>query len=102
MTEPNMNAKIEATVLDRDFVKPNDVTKRTTVNKMLPIRTPPCNRRRRMGKSENIWIENRVSANTDMSSTSRDARTTDEEIAAFMDKTEVKRSRPCPPLDSPL
>lgn len=53
-------------------------TKRTT-----------CRRTRMIGNSAKDCTENRVSANTDTFVESRDARTTDAEIAAFIERTEV-------------
>lgn len=45
------------------------------------------------GKRANICTENKTRAKTDKSESSRDARTTAADIAAFIDKTDVKRSR---------
>ena len=42
-----------------------------------------------MGRSANIWIEKSIRAKTEISSRSREARTTDADMAAFMDRTEV-------------
>ena len=46
-------------------------------------------RRRRSGKSANASMETSMSAKTETSSTRRDARTTDAEIAALTDSTDV-------------
>ena len=48
-----------------------------------------CMRRRNIGKSANDCTENKINPNTDRSSGNREARTTEDDIAAFMDKTEV-------------
>lgn len=50
--------------------------------------TGTWSRRRSIGKSAKDWMEKSIKAKTEMSSTSRDARTTDAEIAPFIDNTE--------------
>ena len=52
-----------------------------------------CRRRRSKGNSANASMENSMSANTEMSSTSRDANTTEAEIAAFTDMTDVNLAK---------
>lgn len=47
----------------------------------------------KIGRSANIWIENNMSAKTEISLRSRDARTTEADIAAFMDRTDVNLER---------
>ena len=50
--------------------------------------TGTWSRRRSIGKSAKDWMEKSIRAKTDMSSTSREAKTTEAEIAAFVDNTE--------------
>lgn len=47
------------------------------------------NRALKIGRSANTCIENNMRANTEMSSCKRDARTTEADMAAFMDRTDV-------------
>ena len=50
-------------------------------------------RRRSVGNSAKDWIENSMRAKTEISSASLDASTTDAEIAALIDRTEVNLGR---------
>ena len=49
-----------------------------------------CKRWRKVGNNANACTEKRVRANTPTSVVKRDAKTTDADTAAFMDKTDVK------------
>lgn len=48
-----------------------------------------CRRRRKRGNITKDCTENRIRAKTEMSLCKRDARTTEDEMAAFMDSTDV-------------
>lgn len=48
-----------------------------------------CRRWRSMGNSAKAWTANKIRAKTAKSSDRREARTTEDEIAAFIDRTDV-------------
>lgn len=51
-------------------------------------------RRRSIGKSANVCTEKRIRPKTAMSSDNLEASTTEEDIAAFMESTEVNLNEP--------
>ena len=56
---------------------------------MIPDKALTCNLWRRTGNIANRTTADNMRANTEMSSGNREARTTDADMAAFMESTEV-------------
>jgi len=79
---------IHVMVLERELVSSSESPRRLAVNAALTTLGPPCNLRRSIGNRANDCTENRDNANTEMSSVKRDARTTEDDMAALMDRTE--------------
>lgn len=102
VTSTSVNAKRHPTVVDSSAVRYNDNADRAMVRTTWTPGGANCRRMRKMGNNAKDCTENSVRANTAILVDSRDARTTDADMAAFIERTNVKRSRCCPsPLEEP-
>lgn len=81
------------TVIEREADNHRDEETRKRVTKVCTTMGVFCRRRRRIGKIAKACIEFMINAKTAISVNKREAMTADAEMAAFIDKTEVSRSR---------
>jgi len=95
VTKTKMQIKMLVTIVETMEVKKIDNPAKVIVKRILIPGGASSIRVRKIGKRANIWIENSIRAKTEISSCSREARTTDPDIAAFMERTEVNLSRIC-------
>lgn len=93
----NVKRPSHITICDREASKYTAEAAMNIVKKSQTATSDVCSLCLSMGNSANAWTEKRASANTATSVQRRDAKTTDAETAAFIDNTEVNRSRICPP-----
>jgi len=77
----------------RDEVHDIDRIDRARVNEAHRNLGVTCRRFRNIGNKAKVCTENKMRANTARSSDNREARTTDEDMAAFSDSTDVSLSR---------
>jgi len=84
-----------AIVHESDAVRITAERKSDKVNEACTTMAEVCKRWRKAGNNAKACTEKRIRANTPTSVVKRDAKTTDADIAAFFDNTDVKRSGTC-------
>lgn len=92
VTKTSVMKKIHVTVHDKGAVRDRAVSANPSVKEHWTKVVDACKRCRSIGKRANAWTENKTRANTATSVFRRDAKTTEADIAAFIERTEVNRS----------